>query len=135
MSIVELGALGEFVGAIAVVVTLVYLVIQVRLSSRATASNAIAQAASDHMANMRSLAENPLLAAAFEKTQRGEGLESPESTQIVWWLVSFNGEARCGPGVRGSLGGDPPAPGEEQSDDASPHGELRREPGVQGLAR
>jgi hypothetical protein len=35
MSIVELGALGEFVGAIAVVVTLVYLAIQIRQNTRA----------------------------------------------------------------------------------------------------
>ena len=35
MSIVELGALGEFVGAIAVVVTLVYLAIQIRQHTRA----------------------------------------------------------------------------------------------------
>ncbi len=33
MSIMELGALGEFVGAIAVVVTLIYLAIQVRHSA------------------------------------------------------------------------------------------------------
>ncbi len=35
MSIIELGALGEFVGAIAVVVTLAYLAIQIRQNTRA----------------------------------------------------------------------------------------------------
>ncbi len=35
MSIMELGALGEFVGAIAVVATLVYLAIQIRQNTRA----------------------------------------------------------------------------------------------------
>ena len=35
MSIIELGALGEFVGAIAVVVTLVYLAVQIRQNTRA----------------------------------------------------------------------------------------------------
>ena len=35
MSIMELGALGEFVGAIAVVITLAYLAIQIRQNTRA----------------------------------------------------------------------------------------------------
>ena len=39
MSIVELGALGEFVGALAVVATLIYLAIQVRQSKEATEEN------------------------------------------------------------------------------------------------
>ena len=39
MSIVELGALGEFVGSIAVVVTLIFLAIQVRHSKDATEAN------------------------------------------------------------------------------------------------
>ena len=88
VSIMDLGALGEFIGAIAVVAT-GYLTLQVRLSAKSTKSNAIAQAASDHLANMRSLAENPALASAFEKTQRGETVGSPESTQIAWWFVCF----------------------------------------------
>ena len=36
MSIMELGALGEFIGAIAVVATLAYLALQVRQSSKVT---------------------------------------------------------------------------------------------------
>ena len=40
MNIMELGALGEFVGAIAVVATLAYLAIQVRASARNTATDA-----------------------------------------------------------------------------------------------
>jgi hypothetical protein len=39
MNIMELGALGEFVGAIAVVVTLFYLAVQVRYSREATEAN------------------------------------------------------------------------------------------------
>lgn len=39
MSIMELGALGEFVGSIAVVVTLIFLAIQVRHSKKATEAN------------------------------------------------------------------------------------------------
>ena len=46
MTITELGALGEFVGAIAVVATLIYLAVQVRHSKEATeASNRLAVAA------------------------------------------------------------------------------------------
>ena len=39
MSILELGALGEFVGALAVVATLIYLTIQVRQSKEAMQEN------------------------------------------------------------------------------------------------
>jgi hypothetical protein len=39
MTLMELGALGEFVGAIAVVVTLVYLAIQIRQNTQAMAEN------------------------------------------------------------------------------------------------
>ena len=89
MSIMELGALGEFIGAIAVVATLVYLALQVRQSSKSTESNAIAQAASDHIANVRSLAQDPVLAMAFDKAQRGEDLGEPESVQLTWWIGCF----------------------------------------------
>ena len=87
MSIMQLGALGEFVGAVAVVLTLGYLAVQVRLASKSTRSNAVAQAASDHIATMRSLAENPALASAFEKALRGDVLEPPESTQFGFWFA------------------------------------------------
>ena len=89
MSIMELGALGEFVGAIAVVVTLVYLAVQVRVSAKSTESNAIAQAASDHLANMRCLAQDRVLAEAFQKSQQGEELDTTEAIQLYWWLACF----------------------------------------------
>jgi hypothetical protein len=89
MTITELGALGEFVGAFAVVMTLVYLAVQVRQSAKSAESNAIAQAASDHLANMRVLAENPELAAAYEKAQAGELVEPSVSSQLRWWTVCF----------------------------------------------
>lgn len=89
MSIVELGALGEFVGAVAVVATLGYLAVQVRLSSKSTRSNAIAQAASDHLATMRLLAGNPVLASALDKVQRGDSLDQPEPTRFGWWFGCF----------------------------------------------
>jgi len=39
MTIMELGALGEFIGAIAVVVTLIYLAVQIRQNTRVMAEN------------------------------------------------------------------------------------------------
>ena len=80
-----LGNFGEFVGAIAVVGTLGYLAVQVRQNAKSTESNAIAQAASDHLANMRSLVENPGLAVAEQKRQRGDALDSLESIQLTVW--------------------------------------------------
>ena len=89
MSIMELGALGEFVGAIAVVATLGYLAVQVRQHARSTESNAIAQAASDHIATMRAIAQVPALADAFEKAGRGDELEPREFVQLRFWFSSF----------------------------------------------
>ena len=50
MTIIELGALGEFVGAIAVVVTLVYLAMQIRQNTRAMEEAMLVRAAeSEHI--------------------------------------------------------------------------------------
>ena len=80
-----LGNFGEFVGAVAVLVTLIYLARQVGENARSSESNAIAQAASDHQANMRLIAENPNLAMAWDKANRGEDLSHEESVQLTWW--------------------------------------------------
>ena len=89
MTIMELGALGEFVGAIGVVVTLGYLAVQVRLSGKSAESTAIAQAASDHLANYRCLVQDRELIKALQKQQHGEELDSIETTQLTSWFACF----------------------------------------------
>ncbi len=78
MTLLELGALGEFVGAIAVVVTLVYLAIQIRQ-------------------NTRSMEENRRLALAQTYQMRADALQemlvhaavSEHIGQVVTKLTSF----------------------------------------------
>ena len=81
MSIMELGALGEFVGSILVLGTLVYLSIQVRQGNahaRFTTSHAIVGAA--HSAWL-AVAHSPELAMVMSKLKTGEPLVEQESAQ------------------------------------------------------
>ncbi len=81
MSIMELGALGEFVGSILVLGTLVYLSIQVRQGNahaRFTTSHAIVGAA--HTAWL-AVAHSPELAMVMSKLKTGEPLVEQESAQ------------------------------------------------------
>ncbi len=71
MSIMELGALGEFIGSILVLGTLVYLAVQVRQGiahSRFTTTHAIAGAG--HAAWL-AVAQSPELAAVMAKLETG----------------------------------------------------------------
>ena len=73
MSIMELGALGEFVAAVAVLVTLVYLTIQVRHARsevRLTAQNARLQAIRDNWLNR---SQNSELVDAMIKAEENLG--------------------------------------------------------------
>ena len=75
MSIMELGALGEFIGSILVLGTLVYLSMQVRQGnahSRFTTTHAIAGAG--HAAWL-AVAQSPELAAVMAKLETGEPLD------------------------------------------------------------
>ncbi len=77
MGIVELGALGEFVGSIAVLATLIYLTFQVR-EARAESRASLLQHRSDAARNLWiSEASNPQLVAALVKGDRALGAEPP----------------------------------------------------------
>ena len=89
MSVIELGAIGEFLGAIAVVATLVYLTTQIRQSTRSMASQAHAQVAAEMQQNLRALSQDDALAIAFMKATRGEDLEPLEGTKLTFWFFAF----------------------------------------------
>jgi len=59
MTIAEIGAIGEFIGAIAVVVTLVYLAIQMRQNTNALKLNAV-RSVTEELQDMFSLAASSL---------------------------------------------------------------------------
>ncbi len=81
MSIMELGALGEFIGSILVLGTLVYLAIQVRQGiahARFTTSHVIM---GEGFSLWVAVAENPELATVMTKLETGEPLVGPEPAQ------------------------------------------------------
>ena len=65
------GAVGEILGAVAVVVTLVYLAIQLRQNTRALTSSTFHAVSSSMGQNMEILASDPALAALLIKAQSG----------------------------------------------------------------
>ncbi len=89
MSVIELGAVGEFLGAIAVVATLVYLTTQIRQSTRSMASQAHAQVAAEMQHNLRAMSQDDALAIAFMKATRSEDLEPLERTKLMFWFFAF----------------------------------------------
>ncbi len=82
MTIMELGALGEFVGAIGVVVTLVYLTMQLRQNTNAIELNT-ARAVTEELQTMFSLiASNQELAEIFVTASGESELEGAERARF-----------------------------------------------------
>ena len=83
MSIVELGALGEFVGAFAVVGTLIYLAYQIGQSRALLLSNAY-QARTDAVTSIYlALAQDASLANLLGRANRGEDLSDDEQLRCT----------------------------------------------------
>ena len=81
-----LGNYGEFVGAIAIVITLVYLAIQVRQNTRMMRAS-IRQARSDNAVHLYSLAATSVVAEIREKESRGEALTEVEEERMFLWNI------------------------------------------------
>jgi len=78
MTIMEFGAIGEFVGAIAVVVTLVYLAIQMRQNTNALKLTAV-RSVTEELQDMFSLAASDReLTEIIVKASRESGLQGTE---------------------------------------------------------
>ncbi|MCZ6895592.1 MAG: hypothetical protein O7H40_16315 [Gammaproteobacteria bacterium] len=104
MSIVELGALGEFFGVFALVATLIYLAIQVR-GAKEQSEQVVAQArASATTVAMTALATSNELSAAFCKANDilgvsygqldaeliSRGIDAQDALRLdVWWTARF----------------------------------------------
>ena len=67
MTISEFGSLGEFLGSIAVLITLVYLAIQLRQSARSARAESINTALSGHAIRVAQLTATPEDATLFRK--------------------------------------------------------------------
>jgi hypothetical protein len=81
-----LGNCGEFVGAIAIVITLVYLAIQVRQSTRMMRAS-IRQARSDSAVHLYSLGATSVVAEIRDKELRGEALTELEEERMFLWNI------------------------------------------------
>lgn len=82
-----LGNWGEFIGSVGVLITLVYLAVQIR-TTRSSINGSTQQSISDTSAHLFAvLAESEGLAAAFSKANRGESLTDIERIRVnSWWM-------------------------------------------------
>jgi len=84
------GAVGEIVGAIAVVITLGYLVVQVRQNTRGIHAATIQTNVSDFNSLNIHLATNPKLAEVFDKAvDAPESLNKEEEYSFLWLMRSY----------------------------------------------
>ena len=112
MTIVELGALGEFVAAIAVLITLIYLALQIRQNTRATRAASF-HAITDSFNHVNvSVAQTPGLARIWlAGTTERSSLGEEERHQYDMLLLSYfhvfetiHYQARVGAGESGLVG-------------------------------
>jgi len=96
MGIMELGAIGELVGGVAVIATLIYLALQVRQNSDAIRrSNDYAQASSIQDSNslyvrvFSQLSQDAELASIYHRATTGEPLDEVETTRFGAFANSF----------------------------------------------
>jgi hypothetical protein len=80
-----LGNYGEFVGAIAVVATLVYLSIQVRANTKSTRSRALLDSSIQYQNLLLTPAHSAELRAAIQKNHVGEALDAGERACLAAW--------------------------------------------------
>jgi hypothetical protein len=78
-----LGNLGEFLGALAVFATLLYLAIQVRESSRAAKFAAVQANRAQRIAGFIGLRDSPYLPSIMAKLQTGEELNAEEKIRLT----------------------------------------------------
>jgi hypothetical protein len=109
MSIIELGALGEFVGAIAVVATLAYLALQVRQSKLATLAST--EFAKDEL-TIRSLQadrDSPYMGPLSAKAASGEDFDEADRYRATKTIIILVVRLRSDYDQRRTLGLDLPA--------------------------
>ncbi len=94
MEIIQLlGNLGEFLGAIAVFATLLYLAVQVRDASRAAKFAAVEANRAHRIASFDAMRDSPYLPAILVKIQTGEALNAEDQIRLtshnsaVWALL------------------------------------------------
>jgi hypothetical protein len=89
-----IGAIGEIVGALAVLATLIYLAIQVRQNSEQVRQNSVLQRAQTHQQlahdrtnNMRMMIQDRDVRDATAKAQFGKPLTADEQRILYWYTL------------------------------------------------
>ena len=88
MTLEDLGNIGEFVGAIGVIVTLAYLALQIRQSSLSTKASIRQAIAGQEIAYLSGRATEPIVRAAFQKASSGGQLTSDELFALSQHIVA-----------------------------------------------
>ncbi|XOV87352.1 MAG: hypothetical protein ACFHX7_20750 [Pseudomonadota bacterium] len=84
------GAIGEIVGAVAVVVTLIYLIVQIKQNTRSVHAATIQTNVSDFNSLNIHLATTPKLAEIFDRGSADpEGLSAEEQYSFLWLSRSY----------------------------------------------
>ena len=84
-----IGAIGEIVGAIAVVITLLYLASQTKQNTKATHAHATASVATEMETNLLAIAQDAELAEAYRKAERREELSEVEAIRLGFWWAAY----------------------------------------------
>ena len=82
-----IGAIGEIVGALAVLATLIYLAIQIRQSSDTQRAQTHQQLAHERTLNMRMMIQNREIRHATAKAQFGKPLTMDEQGILYWFTI------------------------------------------------
>ena len=89
MTISELGSVGEFLGSIAVFVTLIVLIVQIKQTQKVVAANSYTIASEAIYATFLASATSEFLAGAFAKSRNGEPLSEKEKTALLQYYRSL----------------------------------------------
>ena len=89
MTISELGALGEFIGSIAVLATLVYLAIQTRQTKLASQSSARHMAAATMNQNSQNVAASSEYAELISRGLANEEMNPAETLRFDLWMTGM----------------------------------------------
>ena len=89
MDIQDLGSLGELIGGIAVVASVIYLTIQIRHGISGYRSQTILET-TNHFSNLQlEIAKSDTLLQAWAKAERGEALEPLEARRVINIVSSY----------------------------------------------
>ncbi len=83
------GAVGEMAGAIGVIVTLVYLALQIRSNAKATESAVLTNLSTEMERVAGAVATDEALAEALNTARRGDTLNELQSTRLRSWFSAY----------------------------------------------